>query len=70
MGINTIEDIVSLLMRRDNISENEARSLVENCRAELDGLMEDGGSYDEAADIVCDWLSLEPDVLDVMIMGY
>jgi hypothetical protein len=70
MEINTVEDIVSLLMRRDNISENEAWSLVEGCRAELDNLMEDGGSYDEAADIVCDWLSLEPDVLDIMIMGY
>ena len=70
MEINTIEDIVSLLMRRDGISENEAQSLVENCKAELDFLMEIGGSYDEAADIVCDWLSLEPDVLDIMIMGY
>ena len=70
MEINTIDDIISLLMRRDDISENEARSLVEGCKAELDSLMEDGGSYDEAADIVCDWLSLEPDVLDIMIMGY
>ena len=70
MKINTIDDIVSLLMRRDDIVENEARSLVEGCRAELGNLIENNGSYDEAADIVCDWLSLEPDVLDIMIMGY
>ena len=70
MSINTIDDIVFLLMRRDGISENEAWNLVEGCKAELNTLMEDGGTYDEAADIVCEWLSLEPDVLDIMLMGY
>ena len=75
MEINTIEDIVSLLMRRDGIDENEAWHLVKECREELENLMMDNGDgygyapYEEATDIVADWLGLEPDYLPI-IMDY
>lgn len=74
MEINTIEDIVSLLMRRDNISENEARNMVDCCRAEIHDLLSGEGMgygvYDEVCEIMANYLSLEPDVLDIMLMGY
>lgn len=68
--INTVEDIVELIMKRDRIDEYEAQRLVDGCIAELDELMatSDGyGLYDEAADIVAEYLNLEPDFLDILI---
>lgn len=66
MGINTIDDIISLLMRRDGISENEAYNLVDECREELwDAAAR--GSYQECEDIVASYLSLEPDYLEILL---
>ena len=71
MEINTIDDIVSLLMRRDGIDENEAWHLVKECREELENLMVDDGygyaPYEEATNIVADWLGLEPDYLEILL---
>lgn len=69
MQINTIDDIVSLLMRRDGISENEAWHLVKECREELDFLLanSDYAPYEEATDIVANYLSLEPDFIPLLL---
>lgn len=71
MNINTIDDIISLLMRRDHISENEARNMVDCCRAEIHDLLSGEsmsyGVYDEVCDIIYDWLSLEPDYIDIIV---
>ena len=73
MNINTIDDVISLLMRRDRINENEARNAIYECQMELNELMRGDtmnfGVYDEAANILADYLSLEPDYLDI-ILGY
>lgn len=71
MNISTIEDIISLLMRRDGISENEAQNMIDCCRAEIYDLLSGEGMnygvYDEVCEIVYDWLGLEPDYIDLIM---
>lgn len=73
MNIKTIEDIVALIAKRDNISMNEALILVECCRAEIDYVLSEEGEeiddimYEEICNIVQSWLGLEPDFIDILI---
>jgi len=69
MNCNSIEDIIKLIMDRDNISYNEARYMVEDCQCELDYITSRSGSYEEAVDAVYLILGLEPDYLDILL-GY
>lgn len=67
-----MDEIVKILMRRDNISEEEARNRVDCCRAELHDMLNraesvDFFTYDLAASIVEDWLGLEPDYLEFLL---
>lgn len=57
-----MREIINILMRRDGISENEARNLIENCMLEIHEAIA-AGRYMEAEDIFMDWLGLEPDYL-------
>lgn len=57
-----MNEIINILMRRDGISENEARNLVEDCMIEIHEAIA-AGRYIEAEDIFMDWLGLEPDYL-------
>lgn len=58
--------IVSILMRRDGISELEATNLVEDVRDQvLDAAMR--GAYQECEDIFMDELGLELDYLDELL---
>lgn len=64
--MENINDIISILMRRDNITENEAQNIVNECIDELsEAIMH--GNYSEAEDIVASYLSLEPDYLDILL---
>ena len=63
----SIEDLIKLIMNRDNISYNEACYLVEDCQCELNYIVSHGGSYDEAAEAVYLILGLEPDYMDVLL---
>ena len=55
--------IVSILMTRDGISENEAQNIVDDCRSEIEDVLNMGGGYDEGEDIVKYFLGLEMDYL-------
>lgn len=55
--------IVSILMTRDGISENEAQNILDDCRSEIDDVLNMGGGYDEVEDIVKYFLGLEMDYL-------
>ena len=57
-----MREIINILMRRDGISENEAKNLVEDCMLEIHEAIA-AGRYMEAEDIFMDWLGLEPDYL-------
>ena len=66
-----MKEVIQILMRRDGISEEEARNLVEECRAEIYDVINhgDGGMsmYNEVVDIIADYLSLEPDYLECIL---
>ena len=68
-----MEEIIKILMRRDGITENEARNLIEECRAAIQDAIENAGIYssfslyNEVIDIIEDFLGLEPDYLDYLL---
>ena len=64
--MNTIEDIISLISHRDNISYLEAMNIVNECMEEMEIAVAQG-NWQEAEDILNSYLSLEPDFLDVMM---
>ena len=55
--------IVSILMTRDGISENEAQNMLDDCRSEIEDVLNMGGGYDEVEDIIKYFLGLEMDYL-------
>ena len=55
--------IVSILVARDGVSENEAQDILDDCRSEVEDVLNMGGGYDEVAGIVQDFLGLEMDYL-------
>lgn len=65
----TVQEIAEILMRRDNISYNEAMDMVERCQDELEILVQGGGSLDDAEECVAYWLGLEPDYLITLLDG-
>ena len=67
MNCNSIEDLINLISRRDQISYNEACYIVEDCRREVNRTVVNGGSYEEVADIIADYLSLEPDFIEIIL---
>lgn len=68
-----MEEIIKILMRRDGITENEARNLIEECREAINDIFANAESdnffalYDEVADTIADYLSLEPDYLEYLL---
>lgn len=67
MGAVSVEEIVSLIACRDNISIEEAYDSVRQCQSELDMIVDGGGSLDDAEDCVAFWLGLEPDYLPSLL---
>lgn len=62
-----MEELIRLIMKRDNISYNEAASCVRECREEIYELINEGSGYDAVADCIADYLSLQPDYMDILI---
>ena len=60
------QPIVETLMRRDNISREEAKEQVKAFKADLMEAIE-SGDYNYAHDMIMDDLGLEPDYLDELI---
>ena len=63
----SIEEIVSLIARRDSISIEEARDVVRKCQSELDMIVSAGGSLDDAEECVAYWLGLEPEYVEFLL---
>lgn len=68
-----MDEIIKILMRRDGITENEARNLIEGCREKIQDALANNylysyySLYDEVSDIIADWLGLEPDYLEYLL---
>ena len=69
MEVRNLTDLAKLLSRRDGISMNEAWNTIEECQQELNDMFcRDEPSLMEAENIIADYLSLEPDYLDLFFM--
>lgn len=55
------KDIAEILVRRDNITYDEALDIIEECQDEVDEAMERGAGFDEVEDILESTLGLEMD---------
>lgn len=56
-------EIISILMRRDDMTREEAIRAIEETRDEIACAIENGASLDEIEDILADYLQLELDYL-------
>lgn len=61
-------EIIDILMRRDLMSEEEARALVQQTQEEIDEAISEGAGYDEVQDIIQYNLGLEPDYMMDFLM--
>ena len=66
MNVNTVEDIIALISRRDNISYLEAMNVVNECMEEME-IAVTQGNWQEAEDILSSYLGLEPDYFDILM---
>lgn len=64
--MNTVNDIINLIARRDNISILEATNIVSECMDEMEEAVAQG-YWQEAEDILMSYLRLEPDYLDILM---
>lgn len=65
--INTVEELMHLLKKRDHCTLYEARIMIDDCVKALEENAATGGNIDEAENIVRDYLGLEPDYLDILL---
>lgn len=64
--MNTVNDIINLIARRDHISTLEAMDIVSECMSEMEEAVAQG-YWQEAEDILMSYLDLEPDYLDILM---
>ena len=64
--MNTVNDIINLIARRDHISTLEAMDIVNECMKEMEEAVAQG-YWQEAEDILMAYLDLEPDYLDILM---
>ena len=62
-----LNDIIKLIQKRDGISYNEAVNCVKECQEEINYILENNPTYDAVADCVRDYLSLQPDYIEVLL---
>lgn len=64
--MNSVDDIIKLIARRDNISYIEAMNIVNECMEEMEDAILNA-HWQEAEDILASYLGLEPDYLDILM---
>ena len=68
MYVETIDDIIRLIKKRDNLSIKEARIMVDDC---VEAIKEEVGKNEpsilECEDIVREYLGLEPEFLEIIL---
>ena len=62
----TLEELAKMIAERDDISYEEALTLVHDCAADMERAFYNGNLF-EAEDILRESLTLEPDYLDLFI---
>lgn len=70
MNINSLHELAQMIARRDNISFNEASTLVNDTQYELVKVIEGCTGemlYEYAVDVLEDMLGIEPDYLELFL---
>ena len=62
----TLEELAKMIAKRDDISYEEALTIVRDCAADMEHAFYNGNLF-EAEDILASNLGLEPDYLDLFI---
>ena len=62
----TLEELAKMIAKRDDISYEEALTIVRDCAADMEHAFYNG-NLDEAEDILREELGLEPEFLDLFI---
>lgn len=65
-----VEELINILMHRDNLSRFAAEQQVYECADAVYDAIALGGGYDEVADLVEEYLGLEPDYITNIIEEY
>ena len=58
-----MNEIVKILMERDNISQEEAEDLLLEAKADAQDVLENDGSFEDIETILWDYFDLEPDFI-------
>ena len=62
-----LTELANVIAERDGITLNEAANAIENCGREIQDILEHAthgeNTYDLTAQVLNDWLGLEPDYL-------
>ena len=62
------DKIIAILIERDELTEEEAREQVEDAVEAINDILENGGSYEEAEDVLLEDLGLEMDyIFDLLL---
>lgn len=64
--MNSVDDIIKLIARRDNISYLEAMNIVNECMEEMENAVLNA-NFQEAEDILASYLGLESDFLSILL---
>ena len=54
--------VVKILMKRDGVTEEEAKAMIAECKEEMEIEIAQG-NYEMAIDVLADYLGLEPDYI-------
>ena len=61
------ETLQQVLIRRDGMTPADAEDLIAGAKDDLDALLQQGGTLEDAYLLIEDWFGLEPDYLDDLI---
>lgn len=64
--MNSIEDIIQMIMRRDNLNREEAEFLVKDCQKEMNFYLKHG-DYEMVEETLMIILDLEPDYIPILM---
>lgn len=64
-----METVKEVLMKRDNLSPEEADEVIKEFMEDLDGLVHlNSGTYDQACELVQEYFGLEPEYLEEFLI--
>ena len=67
MSDTKLNNIVKILMSRDNLTQSEAENVFKNAQRDINDVLEHGGDYEDVEDIMYCQLGLEMDyIFDIL----